>query len=52
MRKDELDALLSLISKLKPNEWNQIVLYVQKKVLFQTGECTNAKSGRAEKIFC
>lgn len=31
MRKDELDALLSLISKLKPNEWNQIVLYVQKK---------------------
>lgn len=31
MRKDELDTLLSLISKLKPNEWNQIVLYVQKK---------------------
>lgn len=31
MGKDELDALLSLISKLKPNEWNQIVLYVQKK---------------------
>lgn len=31
MRKDELDVLLSLISKLKPNEWNQIVLYVQKK---------------------
>ena len=31
MRTDELDALLSLISKLKPNEWNQIVLYVQKK---------------------
>ncbi len=33
MRKDELDALLSLISKLKPNEWNQIVLYVQKSTL-------------------
>lgn len=31
MRKDELDTLLSMISKLKPNEWNQIVLYVQKK---------------------
>lgn len=31
MRKDELDTLLGLISKLKPNEWNQIVLYVQKK---------------------
>ncbi len=31
MRKDELDTLLSLISKLKPNEWTQIVLYVQKK---------------------
>lgn len=31
MRKDELDTLLSLISKLKPNEWNQIVLYVQRK---------------------
>lgn len=31
MRKDELDTLLGMISKLKPNEWNQIVLYVQKK---------------------
>ena len=31
MRKDELDTLLSLISKLKPNEWDQIVLYVQRK---------------------
>ncbi len=31
MRKDELDTLLGLISKLKPNEWTQIVLYVQKK---------------------
>ena len=30
MRKDELDTLLGMISKLKPNEWNQIVLYVQK----------------------
>lgn len=29
MRKDELDTLLGMISKLKPNEWNQIVLYVQ-----------------------
>ena len=31
MRKDELDTLLGLISKLKPNEWDQIVLYVQRK---------------------
>lgn len=31
MRKDELDTLLSMISKLKPHEWNQIVHYVQKK---------------------
>lgn len=52
MRKDELDVLLSLISKLKPNEWNQIVLYVQRKYSSKKSECTNAKSGRAEKIFC
>lgn len=31
MRKEELDTLLSMISKLKPHEWNQIVHYVQKK---------------------
>lgn len=31
MRKDELDTLLSMISKLKPHEWKQIVHYVQKK---------------------
>ena len=31
MRKDELDTLLGMISKLKPNEWDQIVLYVQRK---------------------
>lgn len=32
MRKDELDTLLGLISKLKPNEWDQIVLYVQRHI--------------------
>lgn len=33
MRKEELDTLLSMISKLKPHEWNQIVHYVQKSTL-------------------